>query len=110
MSWEKWIETIALQMDASCTIVLPMSRMYDVQQLDRSGSSLNGALPLVMWTDFCQQRLVRSSDSLSIDPSYYLYQSLAETRRDAKIVHDDQDGMMMDGHWQVEFSLVEREC
>ena len=34
MSWEKWIGTIALLMDAVCIVVLPMSRMHGVQQLD----------------------------------------------------------------------------
>ena len=55
-------------MDASCTFVLPMSRMHGVQQRDL-GSSLIGVLPLVMWIDFCQLRVARFYDSLSIDSS-----------------------------------------
>ena len=42
------------------------------------------------WTDFCQWRVARSYDSLSIDSSYYLYQSSAKMRRDVEIVHDDR--------------------
>jgi len=34
MSWEKWLGTIALSMDTSCTVVLPMTRMHGVQQLE----------------------------------------------------------------------------
>ncbi len=45
MSWEKRIETIALKMDNLCIVVLPMSRMHGVQQLDRSRSSLIGSTP-----------------------------------------------------------------
>ena len=42
---ETWIGTIALPMDVSCIVILPMSRMLGVHQLDL-GLSLIEVLPL----------------------------------------------------------------
>jgi len=67
MSLEKWLGTIALPMDASCTVVLPMARMHGVQQHDLGSR-----------TDFCQWRVVKSCDSLSIPSSSLLLHGSVE--------------------------------
>ena len=64
------IETIALPMDASCIVVLSMSRMSCVQQLDL-GSSLVDVFTSKLVT--VQWGVARSCDSLLINLLHYFF-------------------------------------
>jgi len=97
ISWENRIGTISLRMDASCTIILAMSSMHDVQHLDRSGSSLIRVLALVMWTDLS----VESGKILWLTLNQFLLLSISIFNRVETRCKDStwwQDGMMIDGH------------
>ena len=89
MSWEKWFGTIALLMDASCTAILPMSRMNDVSLTWSLAIESDWSSPFgyVDWI-------------LSID--YLLFISMfsrVEQRWDIEMVHDERMAwwFMMDG-------------
>ena len=97
MSWEKWIVTIALQMDSSCTAVLPISRMYDVSSTWSLGikSDSSSLFDYMGW--------ILSMESgkvvwLTLDQFFFIIHiSVQQIRDEIQDGSCRQVGMMMDG-------------